>query len=255
MRSYNRHWQRDYQLHSLTLRGLQLLPKFSHSMPNSSHGHDDSAAKIRSVCLLLWRRLDIYALEQLTWINSPTFQGFRVYPGETRLVVQGDTLRLAVTKGAKWFVVGFGSLFTPTFAVVTWLMIPHPERVLFSIGGTIVGILTFGFIYSMLSYHESLGDYLVVDCANKSITLPRLKKEFPLEGARLQWITGRTRTDSENHTDLNLIVKESSGDVRYHVMGGPRRKIIEQLVGLAELPIDEVILARNLSRDADACST
>ena len=55
-----------------------------------------------------------------------------------------------------------------------------------------------------------------------------------------------------NYTDLNLIVKEPSGDVRYHVMGGPAPKNHQQLVGLAELPIEEVILGRNVFRDADA---
>src|SRR5262249_29405789 len=125
-------------------------------------------------------------------------------------------------------------------------------RFLFTIGGPVVGAITFGIIYGLLSYHEGLGDYLVIDRAAEVINLPRLKKEFSFaQIVGFQWIRGRTRHYVEVDVDLNLLVSEPGGVVRYHVMGNPSRRMFEQVLCFSGLSLEEIDLGWRGYRDTD----
>jgi hypothetical protein len=202
----------------------------------------------------LWRRVEPSSVELPFWRNTPSVSGFRSYSGgDALLQIDGDTLRL----GIRWprrFVVVFACLFLPTFAAIAWFMIPeNGPRLFFTIGGPIAGAITFALIYALGDYHERLGEYLVIDRATKTIRLPRVKKEFPFSEVAFQWIRGRTRQslDFEVEVDLNLLVSESGEVLRYHVMGNPPRRVIEQVICFSGLPLEEIDLGWRGDRDAE----
>jgi hypothetical protein len=201
----------------------------------------------------LWRRVDPFSVYRPSWRNTASVSGFRWYTGGAAiLTVEGEVLRLRV-RWPRLFIVVFAGLFLPAFAAIAWFMIPDPAlRWLFTIGGTFVGALTFCFIYALQSYHQGLGDYLVVDGTTKTVRLPRVKKEFCFSHvAGFQWIRGRTKSFVNVEVDLNLLVSESGDVVRYHVMGNPSRRMIEQVLCFSGLSLEEIDLGRRGFRDAD----
>ncbi|HKB05606.1 MAG TPA: hypothetical protein VKD90_25505 [Gemmataceae bacterium] len=198
----------------------------------------------------LWRRVDA---SPPTWRDSPSVRGYRSYSGGDALPrVEGDVLRVSV-RSFRPFVVVFACLFLPTATILAWTMITEPwARWLFGIGGPIVGILTFAITYGLLKYHERLGDYLVIDRAARTIALPRVKKEFSLSDVvGFQWVRGRSREDMDVEVDLNLLVRESGEVLRYHVMGNPSRRLVEQWIGFVGIPLEEIDLGSGRFRDAD----
>jgi hypothetical protein len=187
------------------------------------------------------------------WRNAPDPIGFRSYSGpDSRLHIDGDELRLEV-RSAKNFVLVFGTLFLPAFALVAWYMIPdRGAQRLFAIGGTAVGLLTFGLIYFLLDYHQRLGDYLVVDRKAQSVRLPRSQKQFPLDQVFcLQIIRGRSKSSAEVETDLNLLVAEGNQLTRYHILGSPSRQQVDHVSQFAGLPVEVIDLGWKGLRDAD----
>lgn len=110
-------------------------------------------------------------------------------------------------------------------------------------------------IFSMLNHHEGLGDFLVIHRATKTIALPRSKKQFAFEQVvRFQWIRGRTKHNREIDVDLNLLVRDSGEIIRYHVMGNPSRRLVEQVISFSGFGIEELDLGRRGHRDADVNS-
>jgi hypothetical protein len=51
--------------------------------------------------------------------------------------------------------------------------------------------------------------------------------------------------------DLNLLVSESGEVLRYHVMGNPPRRVIEQVICFSGLPLEEIDLGWRGDRDAE----
>jgi hypothetical protein len=200
----------------------------------------------------LWRRVEPPSVELPFWRNTPSVSGFRFYSGgDAVLQIDGDTLRLGI-RWPRHFVVIFACLFLPTFAAIAWFMIPeNGPRLFFTIGGPIAGAITFAIIYALGDYHERLGEYLVIDQAAKTIRLPRVKKEFPFSEVAFQWIRGRTRQYMDVEVDLNLLVSESGEVLRYHVIGNPSRRIIEQVICFSGLPLVEIDLGWRGFRDTD----
>ena len=202
----------------------------------------------------LWRRVDGYGAARPAWRDAANAPPFRSYGGgDARLGVDGDVLRLALRGVGSKGVLVFACVFVPAFTAAAWLLIPDPKvRVIFGVLGPFAGLCTFALIYALLRWHESLGDYLVVDRAARVVRLPRLKAEFPFaQVVAFQWIRGRSRHDGDVHTDLNLLVAEPAGLTRYHVMGDPRRRQIEQVVRFSGIPVDESNLGWRGYRDAD----
>ncbi len=120
------------------------------------------------------------------------------------------------------------------------------------IGGPFAGLFGFALIFWMQSHHEGLGDFLFINRATKTIELPRSKKQFPFEQVvRFQWIRGRTKHDHETEVDLNLLVQDSGEIIRYHVMGNPSRRLVEQVLSFSGFGIEELDLGRRGHRDAD----
>lgn len=200
----------------------------------------------------LWRRVDLPRDERPTWRNTPSITGFRSYTNDAVLRVSGDVLRLDVARWLRRFVVVFAALFLPTFGAIAWFTIPRPpDRFLFAIGGPIIGAVVFAIMFGICTYHGGLGAYLIIDRAAKTIHLPRLKKEFSFSHVAFQWIRGRTKSNPDVEVDLNLLVSESGDVFRYHVMGSPSRRIIEQVVCFSGLPLEEIDLGRRGNRDVD----
>lgn len=166
--------------------------------------------------------------------------------------MEGDRLRLTVVS-ARRFVLVFGILFVPTFVAIAWLAIPDlPTRLFFTIFGAIVGVGIHAFIYGLLAYHESLGDYLVVDLDQQTLELPRAKVTFPLDQVfGFQLISGRSKASADIETDLNLLVAGNETLLRYHILGSPMRKMVEQLASCTGLRLDEINLGSGGFRDAD----
>lgn len=187
------------------------------------------------------------------WVNAPDPIGFRSYGGSDAMMrIEAERLRLSV-RSAKWFVVVFGCIFLPCFEVAVWFGVPNwNSKVFFLFLGPIAGGMAFGLIYGLLSFHERLGDYLIIDLATRSLHLPRCKVQFPLDQIfALQMITGRSSNSSDVQTDLNILVATDDGLVRFHIMGSPSRKQVEQLVEFAGLRVEEVRLGRKGFRDSD----
>jgi hypothetical protein len=200
----------------------------------------------------LWQRVEPSSVELPFWRNTSSVSGFRSYGGgDAVLQINGDLLRLTI-RWPRRFVVAFVCLFLPTFAAIAWFMIPeNGPRLFFTIDGPFAGAITFAMIYALGDYHERLGEYLVIDRASNTIRLPRVKKEFPFSGAAFQWIRGRTRQFMDVEVDLNLLVSESGEVLRYHVMGNPSRRMIEQVICFSGLPLEEIDLGWRGFRDAD----
>ncbi len=187
------------------------------------------------------------------WRDSPSITGFRSYSGgDAVLRTEGDVLKMSV-RSFRPFLVVFACLFLPAFAVAAWFMISEPGlRLALTIGGPIVGAITFAMVYALLSYHEGLGKYLIIDRAAKIVSLPRLKKEFSFaQVVGFQWIRGRTRQYADVEVDLNLLVSEFGEVVRYHVMGNPSRRMVEQVLCFSGLSLEEIDLGWRGDRDTD----
>lgn len=187
------------------------------------------------------------------WRNAPDPVGFRSYGGcDAVLRIEGEQLRLEV-RSAKKFVVAFGVLFIPAFALTAWFAIPDwNTKVFFAVGGAAVGLFTFGLVYWLMDYHERLGDYLVIDRQTHIVLLPRCKARFPLDQVfGLQMIRGRSQASADVETDLNLLVAEGQELVRYHVLGSPTRGLVEQVAEFAGFRVEEVDLGWNGYRDQD----
>ena len=202
----------------------------------------------------LWQRVEELP-DPLPWRNAPNQTSFRSYSHDAKLEIEEDRLRIAV-HSARRFVTAFGSFFIPAFSLIAWFAIPDvPTRLLFSIGGFIVGIFMFALIYGMLAHHENLGDYLVIDRAAETITLPQSKVEFALDQVyAFQWISGRTESIPEEETDLNLLVADEDGLLRYHILGSPQRAMIEEVVRFSGIKLQEISPTTGVYRDADSAT-
>lgn len=191
------------------------------------------------------------------WRNSPSVTGDRSYGGgDDVLRIDGEVLRVTVRPRSKGVAV-FACVFVPTFTAVACYVIPEtPIRVAAGFLAPFAGIFTFGIIYAVMRHHEGLGDYLVIDRAAGVVGLPRLKAEFPLARVvGLQLIRGRSKGWNRNelHTDFNLLVDEEPGGLtRYHVMGAPGRRTVEQVVAFSGLPLADIDLGWRGYRDADS---
>jgi len=172
------------------------------------------------------------------------------------LSIEADNLRLAV-RSARRFIAVFGAVFIPAFGLVAWFTIDEPgRRLLFSVGGVVIGLLTFGLIYALFWHHDNLGDYLLIDRKARMLRLPRLGAEFPLDQVfGLQTIRGRSRSSAEVETDLNLLVAEGNELVRYHICGSPPAGLAEQIANFSGLTVQVIDLGMQGKRDADSRSS
>ena len=201
----------------------------------------------------LWQRVDAAGLGRPTWRNSPGLADFRSYgSGGATLHIDGMVLRVSVRSIRKGLAI-FACFFLPVFAAASWLMISEPTmRVAFTVAGPIVGMFGFAMIYGLERYHERLGDYLVIDQAAETVSLPREKKEFTYaQIISFQWIRGGTRYDWGAEVDLNLLVSEAGEVVRYHVLGNPSRRMIEHVLRFSGLSLQEIRLPWRGCRDFD----
>ena len=204
--------------------------------------------------------MPVVANSESAWRNAPGFQtGMRVYGGDERLHIEGDVLRLSVQRATR-FVLWFGALFIPAFTAIGWIFVDDPTfRVIFGLLGPFAGIFTFGLIYALLRHHEQLGDYIVIDRGAGIVRLPRLKVEVPLaQVLHFQLIRGRSKSNNDVDTDLNLLVRHADDGaggeplpLRYHIMGQPRRRTLEQLAAFTGLTVEELDLGWRGYRDAD----
>ena len=206
----------------------------------------------------LWHQVDAALVTPPAWQNSKTDREFRSYSSnsDAKIQIEGDVLTLAI-RSQKTLIVVFSVLFVPAFTAIAWFAIHEwYSRLFATVCGPVVGTLTFALIYRLRSFHEGLGDYLVVDRAKEIVWLPRIQLQFPRSQIIcLQWMRGRSRRgDDDVQTDLNLLVSEPPGIVRYHVMGAPPRRLIEQVVLFSTIPVDEIDLGRRGYRDADCKS-
>lgn len=187
------------------------------------------------------------------WRNSPNDPDIRNYSfNDAQLEVDGDELRVLVRRAPWKFLIGFACLFIPAFSFAAWYFIPDPIRWPFVIMGPVVGCFTFGMLFWLLSHHEGLGDFLVIDRAARTVVLPRSKKQFPFDQVvRLQRIRGRTKHDVECDVDLNLLVTESGEVIRHFVTGNTGRRLVDQVVAFSGFGLEEIDLGRRGYRDAD----
>ncbi len=202
----------------------------------------------------LWRNADAASFGPPEWRNSRLNGSFRSYSGgDARLEIEGDVLRLAIVKSGR-YIAWLSLAMLPAF-LVFGAFLPFNERILFGVLFSVTYPAGYVFCQVIVRHNEELGDYIVVDRAAKRVELPRLKTSFPLGQVQgFQWIRGRSVSDYEVDTDLNLIVLEPEGLVRYFVIGSPSRSIFEEIVLFSGIPLVEMHLDRPSCRDAD-CDT
>ena len=188
------------------------------------------------------------------WRNAPHDPMIRDYSYNAAILrMDGDVMRLTVPRAPWTFLIGFACLFLPSFVFVAWYFIPEPTiRLFFMIAGPLAAVFAFALIYWMQSYHEGLGDFLVIDRASRTMELPRSKERFPFaQVVCFQWIRGRTQLNMDTEVDLNLLVRDSGEIIRYHVMGNPSRRLVEQVISFSGIAIEEIDLGGRGHRDAD----
>ena len=189
----------------------------------------------------------------ITYRNSDDMD-FRHY-GDFGVVTNDDeTVQIAPSPRQLKFIVIFGSLFLPFFSAIAFFFATGPERWLAGIGGPIIGYVTLALIYSLMKRNIDFGPYISYSRSTGKLSVPRAKKEFAASDAQyLQWISGRSKNDSDVHTDLNIVVKDEHGSLwRYFVMGDPYRKNVKQFSTFTGIPVIEVDLGWRGNRDLDA---
>ncbi|HYE19973.1 MAG TPA: hypothetical protein VEA69_16100 [Tepidisphaeraceae bacterium] len=203
----------------------------------------------------LWHKTPASLTPRPTWRDARPGPAYRFYGGGTdRLHVAGDLLRVSPRPAYAVLFVS-GAAVIVLFVAVAFLAIPDPgHRVLFGVFGPILCAILVAAMAVFLAHHAKLGDYLVVDRAARLVRLPRLGREFPYADiVAFQSITGRSEASADPETDLNLLVRDpATGDtVRYHVLAGPRRAHLKQLVEFSGLPMQDLTRGYRGRRDTD----
>jgi hypothetical protein len=191
----------------------------------------------------LWRRVDPGSQTPSRADEASQFV-LRAYSRDAVLFIDGDVLRLDVRRSHR-FLIGFAVLFIPLLVAIIWFTATDPIRKWFHLfAGVAVSALGFTAIGALQRYHWKVGDYLVIDRVTKTLMLPRLKRTFAFaQVVGFQWVRERKLNADTSNVDLNLLAQDPAGDiVRYHVVGDPSRKMIEQVVCFAGLPLEEIDL-------------
>ena len=199
---------------------LQVRYNCPTDMKHMSHSSD-----VASEWPPLWR--DAGGLALRSYGDAPTVE------------MEGKTLRCAPSKGsafALWFIPSFSVFFL--YFVYNSIGVPR-FRALFLLIGPLACVTSFIVFYGVLRYNESLGDYLQIDLRERTIVLPRYRRTIDLDAVVcLQFISGYTEPFRRNlrghwRRQLNLIVYENDELIRYHLMGNPRKSIVNQISGFA----------------------
>ena len=204
----------------------------------------------------LWITFEPAECPEPDWINAPNLPGFINYSGGDCRPSKTDTMLTwqVDVRWQKWFVPRFSVLFLLAFTLVPWLLMePSPLRLVFAILGPICGGSAAAIIYWILDRHEKTGNYLIVDLARRTLTLPRQHVTFAINDvSAFQWMKGRDKADSESTTDFYVVVRDPSNKLfRYHILGSPDRSAVEQLITFSGLPVHEYRLGRGRFRDSD----
>lgn len=205
------------------------------------------------------RLIDVTSTWKPTWINAADGNQLRSYgTRDAKLEIGNDTLQVTIQRGTSRFVLVFAVMFLPIFGALIFYFVPNQqERIAFVCLSIFCGLATFTVIYALMRYHENLGDYLEVNRSLKTIRLPRQNLEFPFsQVVGFQWICGPTKNDGTiNNVDLNLLIRESDVTMRYHIMGNPPRKMVEEIVRFSGIGLDEINVGWRGDRNRDANST
>lgn len=152
------------------------------------------------------------------------------------LKIAGDRLILPIQRGCLAFVRWFCVLFVLSFLIGSWVLIEKLGiRVLAFIGGGLVTVGAAFVMYEFARRNEQLGDYLIIDLAAQTISLPRQRMTFSMESlVGFEWLP----TSDGEGTEVNLFITENGRLTRYTVGRNIDEYDVNQIARFAQRPLD-----------------
>lgn len=192
------------------------------------------------------------------WVNAKG-NSFRSYSPPDSVLIQSDEIvTCVISDSATKSLMYFFPIFMILFWISIWFVVgDQQERLYIMAFGTLCSISGFGLIYLLMKKHKDLGDYIVVDCANRCVELPRYNRKFDFHEIQcLQLLTGRNKQEQDQgNSDLNLLVEEQEGIVRYHVMGNPPKEHVDIISQAMETKLYKQFTPNGWYRSSDSQDT